>query len=271
MAVKISLKKNERKKYQRMVLAIVGVFLFFFGSSFLVKPEVNAKSTKIGEELSSDRRNITLIERQYYPKDETLVFSFLSPINSSTVLDELKVSVKQDRTDKANYKTSIKKVNEDLYVVKIKHLPDSWEKLAVAIYAKKIDLESMGDNQKLHFVEQEISTSDPYNPNRLKSSYELSALKVEIDQTQKEMRINGKKETKRHKSIRKIEKVNDHLQASLEEKTDKEQEETKQTIAQNKAQIESIEKEITTLKESDSELNLKLNKLNDRKQELQNL
>lgn len=44
----------------------------------------------------------------------------------------------------------------------------------------------------------------------------------------------------------------------------------KQTIEQNKSQIESIDKEISTLKESDHELNLKLNKLNDRKEELQN-
>ena len=270
MAVKISLKKNERKKYQRMVFAIVGVFLFFFGSSFLVKPEVDAKSTKVGDEISSELRSITLIERQYYPKEETLIFSFTSPVNSSTVLDELKVSAKKDRTDKTKYDTSIKKINEDLYVVKVKHLPDTWEKLAVAIYAKKVYLESMGDDQKIHFVRNEISTDDPYNSNRSKESYELSAVKLEIDQTQKEMRNNAKKETTHRKSIRKIEKVNDNLQASLEEKTDKEQEEVKQTIEQNKSQIESIDKEISTLKESDNELNLKLNKLNDRKEELQN-
>lgn len=253
-----------------MVLAIVGIFLFFFSSSFLVKPEVNAKSTKIGEEISSNLRNITLIERQYYPKEETLVFSFLSPVNSSNVLDELKVSAKTNRTDKTKYNTSIKKINEDLYVVKIKHLPDSWEKLAVAIYAKKMDLESMGDNQKLHFVKQEVSTTDPYNPNRSKNSYELTAVKFEIDQIQKEIKSNDKKETNHRKSIKKIEKTNENLEASLEERTDKEQKEVQQTIEQNKSQIDSTEKEIETLKESNSELNLKLNKLNDRKQTLQN-
>ncbi|OTO77408.1 MULTISPECIES: hypothetical protein [unclassified Enterococcus] len=270
MAVKISLKKNERKKYQYMVFAIVGVFLFFFGSSLLVKPEVDAKSTKIGEGVSSEMRSITLVERQYYPKDETLVFSYLSPINSSTVLDELKVSAKKDRTDETKYDASIKKINEELYVVKVKHLPNSWEKLAIAIYAKKSDLQSMGDDQKLHFVRQELTTNDPYNPNRSKSSYELTAVRFEIDQTQKDMRANSKKETDFHKSIKKIEKVNSNLELSLEDKTEKEQEKTKQTIDQNKSQIDSIEKEIATLKESDSELNLKLNKLNDRKQELQN-
>lgn len=193
MAVKISLKKNERKKYQRMVLAIVGVFIFFFASSFFVKPVVDAKSTKIGEVISSDLRTITLVERQYYPNENTLVFSFISPINSSNVLDELKVSAKMDRTDKGKYESSIKKINEDLYVVKIKHLPDSWEKLSVAIYPKKSDLETMGDDRKLHFVKQEVSTDDPYNPNRSKISYELTALKFEIEQTQEDMRDNAKK------------------------------------------------------------------------------
>ena len=253
-----------------MVLVIVGVFLFFFGSSLSVKSEVNAKSTKVGEEIPSDIRTITLVERNYYPKDETLEFTFVSPISSSNVLDVLKVSAKKERTDKTKYDSSIKKIDEDLYVVKIKQLPDSWDKLNIAIYAKKSDLESMGDDQKLHFVRQEISTSDPYNPNRTKSSYELSATKFEIDQTQKDMRANARMETKYHKSINKIEKVNFNLQASLEEKTDKEQDEVKQTIEQNKSQIESLEKEISTLKENDQELNLKLNKLNDRKQELQN-
>ena len=222
MVVRISLKKNERKKYKRMVLAIIGVLIFFFASSFFVKPVVDAKSTKIGEVISSDVRTITLVERQYYPKENTLVFSFISPINSSNVLDELKVSAKKDRTDKGKYECSIKKINEDLYVVKIKHLPDSWEKLSVAIYPKKSDLETMGDDQKLHFVKQEVSTDSPYNSNRSKSSYELIALKFEIEQTQKDMRDNAKKETDYRKSIKKIKNVNNNLQASLEDRTEKE-------------------------------------------------
>ncbi|EMF0084155.1 hypothetical protein PGC20_002777, partial [Enterococcus hirae] len=54
------------------------------------------------------------------------------------------------------------------------------------------------------------------------------------------------------------------------DKTPKEQEEVEQTIEQNKSQIQTIEKEISTLKENDTELHSKLKKLNERKQELQN-
>ncbi|EMF0623442.1 hypothetical protein G9L52_002813, partial [Enterococcus hirae] len=104
MANKVSLRKNERKKYQQMVVIIIGVFLFFFGSSLIIQPQTETKSTKIGEEISIDMRTIQLVEKNYYPKNETLVFSFLSPINSSNVLDELKVTAKQNRSDSTKYK-----------------------------------------------------------------------------------------------------------------------------------------------------------------------
>ena len=35
MVNKVSLRKNERKKYQQMVVIIIGVFLFFFAVSYL--------------------------------------------------------------------------------------------------------------------------------------------------------------------------------------------------------------------------------------------
>lgn len=143
MAKKINFRKNERKKYQQMVVIIVGVFLLFFGSRLFIKPEVDIKTSKIGEEVSLDMRTITLIKRNYYPTDDVFTFSFYSPVNSTNVLDELSVSVKKNRTDTDKYDIDLKQINEELYVVTIKNLPTNWEKLDVAIYPKTSKVDSL--------------------------------------------------------------------------------------------------------------------------------
>ncbi|NTP84389.1 hypothetical protein HQ862_12010 [Enterococcus faecium] len=270
MENRVSLRKNEGKKYQKMVFIIAGVFLFFFGSSFIIKPQVEAKSTKIGEEISIDMRTIQLIEKKYYPQNETLVFSFLSPVNSSNVLDELKVKAKQNRSDSTKYKIKINQISDELYVVKIKDLPDKWEKLNVSIYPKNVSVDSLTDNQKLYFTREDSTTKELYNDSRSKESYELTAVNFEIDQIKKALKESAKSAENHRESIKKVEQVNKNLEESISDKTTKEQEEVEQTIEQNKSQIQTIAKEISTLKENDTELKLKLEKLNERKQELQN-
>ncbi|EOS7866416.1 hypothetical protein ACTX2D_002544 [Enterococcus hirae] len=270
MVNKVSLRKNERKKYQQMVVIIIGVFLFFFGSSLMIQPQTETKSTKIGEEISVDMRTIQLVEKNYYPKNETLVFSFLSPINSSNVLDELKVTAKQNRSDRTKYKIKMDQISDELYVVKIKDLPDKWEKLTVSIYPKNVNIDSLTDTQKLYFTREDSTTKELYNNSRSKESYELTAINFEIDQVKSDLEKSAKLVENHKESIKKIEQVNKNLEESLNDKTPKEQEEVEQTIEQNKSQIQMIEKEVSTLKENDTELHSKLEKLNERKQELQN-
>lgn len=271
MAKKINFRKNERKKYQQMVVIIVGVFLLFFGSRLFIKPEVDIKTSKIGEEVFLDMRTITLIKRNYYPTDDVFTFSFYSPVNSTNVLDELSVSVKKNRTDTDKYDIDLKQINEELYVVTIKNLPTNWEKLDVAIYPKTSKVDSLNDSQKFHFGKKDVTTSEPYNSAKTKDSYELEAVKFEIDTTDKKLQKNTQKEKTCQQEIKKIRKINKGLSATLGEKTTKEKEELKLTIGQNNSKIQSIEKEISTLKEQDKELELKLEKLTNRKQELQNL
>ncbi|EOD6241714.1 hypothetical protein [Enterococcus hirae] len=270
MANRVSLRKNERKKYQKMVVIILGVFLFFFGSSLIIKPKTETKSTNIGEKISVDMRTIQLVEKNYYPKNETLVFSFLSPVNSSNVLDELKVTAKQNRSDNTKYKIVIEQISDELYVVKIKDLPDTWEKLTVSIYPKNINIDSLTDTQKLYFTRKNSTTKEIYNDDRSEKSYELTAINFEINQIKSDLEKSAKSIENHRESIKKIEQVNKNLEESLNDKTPKEQEEVEQTIEQNKSQIQTIEKEISTLKENDTELHSKLKKLNERKQELQN-
>lgn len=270
MANRVSLRKNERKKYQKMVVIIIGIFLFFLGSSLIIKPQTEAKSTKVGEEISVDMRTIQLVEENYYPKNETLVFSFLSPVNSSNVLDELKVTAKQNRSDSTKYKIRMEQISDELYVVKIKDLPDKWEKLTVSIYPKNVNIDSLTDTQKLYFTREDSTTNELYNDDRSKESYELTAVNFEIDQIKSDLEKSAKSVENYRESIKKIEQVNKNLEESLSDKTTKEQEEVEQTIEQNKSQIQTIEKEISTQKENDTELNSKLERLNERKQELQN-
>ncbi|EOS7974956.1 hypothetical protein DZ775_RS14690, partial [Enterococcus hirae] len=148
--------------------------------------------------------------------------------------------------------------------------PDKWEKLTVSIYPKNVNVDSLTDTQKLYFTREDSTTKELYNNSRSKESYELTAINFEIDQVKSDLEKSAKLVENHKESIKKIEQVNKNLEESLNDKTPKEQEEVEQTIEQNKSQIQTIEKEVSTLKENDTELHSKLEKLNERKQELQN-
>ncbi|EOS7919373.1 hypothetical protein E0T54_RS14285, partial [Enterococcus hirae] len=145
-----------------------------------------------------------------------------------------------------------------------------WEKLTVSIYPKNVNIDSLTDTQKLYFTREDSTTKELYNNSRSKESYELTAINFEIDQVKSDLEKSAKLVENHKESIKKIEQVNKNLEESLNDKTPKEQEEVEQTIEQNKSQIQMIEKEVSTLKENDTELHSKLEKLNERKQELQN-
>lgn len=95
MVKSISLKKNERKKYNKLVGIIAVVFLVCFASRLFVPAVSSEQSTQIGKIIKQDTREYQLIDRAYFPKNKRLDVLFFSPINSSNVLDELSVTVKK--------------------------------------------------------------------------------------------------------------------------------------------------------------------------------
>lgn len=252
-----------------MVLIIVSLFLFFLLSNLFIKPKVTVESTKIGDVIRSDTRTITLIERAYYPEDETLVFSFLSPVTSQNVLENMHVSVKKSRSDDTKYRVQLKQINEELYVVTVKDLPDKWDKVDIGIYSNKYDLNTLGDNRQLHFVRKEVRTTEPYNVARSNASFERVSLKTQLDFCQKEIISKQKKVQQKEKKIQKIEHVNNELKKTLDDKTEKEQEEIQTTIHQNGSMIESIQKEIEDLKSDAQELQEQSEKLIEKQNTLQ--
>lgn len=108
MVKSISLKKNERKKYNKLVGIIAVVFLVCFASRLFVPAVSSEQSTQIGKIIKQDTREYQLIDRAYFPKNKRLDVLFFSPINSSNVLDELFVTVKKKsyRQDTLRHQTT---------------------------------------------------------------------------------------------------------------------------------------------------------------------
>lgn len=109
MPKSISLQKNERKKYNKLVGIIVLVFLLCFASRLFVPAVSTDSSTKIGEIVKQDSRSYQLIERSYSSRDNRLEALILSPINSANALDELQVEVKKGLSDRTTYDTELRK------------------------------------------------------------------------------------------------------------------------------------------------------------------
>lgn len=254
---KVNLRKNERKKYKKLVFIIVAVFLFLFGSRLFLKPRVTTVATNIGEEVSLDTRDMTLINMNYSETKDRLSFSFISPVNSSNVLEQLKVEAKKFRTDKDKYQTNIKRINEKLFLVTIDGLGEKWKEVTVTVYPSDRKPENLASDQKFRFTRSYIEENHYEKSELTDKQLENSARQFELDGVKKSINRNGKSVEKLKRNISKIEKVNDDLTASLAEKTDSEKEEINSTISQNTSQIAGFKKDIDELEKETKELEQK--------------
>lgn len=267
---KVKLSKNERKKYYLLLALIAFVFLFFFSSHFFFKERATAETTKVGQTLQLEDRTFTLVNRSYYPKEETLVFSFLSPVNSSNILDQLELQVKASRSDNENYHTKLRKISDDYYVVFISQLPqESWQSLAITVYPETKNLETIAEDQKFTFVQEEIIQSKHLDQGKTAPEYELEGIDFEQKQTQNNLKKQQKKKQKQEKEIEKINRVNEEIEDRFEEKTSSEKEELEKTIQQNESKMTTLEKDMTETEEAMKEYQAKLEKLNERQKKLQ--
>ena len=257
MANKVNLRKNERKKYKKLVLIIACVFGLLFGSRLILKPRVSTVATIIGEEVSLDTRKMTLVNIDYSETKDCLSFAFVSPVTSSNVLEQLKVKAKQYRTDEQKYSTKIKRINERLYVASVNGLGDKWKEVTVTVYPSDRKPDNLANDQKFHFTKDFLVEKGFINHALTDKELEHAAQKFELDRVKKEIQKNKKTVKNKKRDIKKIEEVNKELTDSLSTKTDSEKEEIESTINQNLSQITTFENEIADVEKEIIELDQK--------------
>ncbi|EGO6066358.1 hypothetical protein KZ113_002265 [Enterococcus faecalis] len=264
MVKSISLKKNERKKYNKLVGIIAVVFLVCFASRLFVPAVSSEQSTQIGKIIKQDTREYQLIDRAYFPKNKRLDVLFFSPINSSNVLDELSVTVKKNRTDKTRYDAKLQKITEELYLLEINNLEEKWQNLQIAIYPKGYSKDTLTNEQKFHFVHKELSDKELPAKNKSKEDYEIDFLKFQLKETLQAQEKNKKEQQRLSGDVEKLNQITNDLEDTLKDKTDSEKQELKQTISQNKSKKEELQKTINEREKELIELNKKQKNLENR-------
>jgi len=268
MVKSISLKKNERKTYNKLVGIIVIVFIVCFVSRLFIPSISTDQSTKIGEVIKQNTREYQLIDRSYFPREQRLEVLFLSPITSSNVLDDLKVNVKKGRIGNTNYSTSLKKVTEEIYLLVLTGLEKNWQELQIAIYPKGDDLATISSEQKFHFVRDELPEITHQSGKQSNADYEKIALQFQLNQTKKKQKANQKEQEKLAEDSKKLSQITSDLEKTLPDKTASEKEDVQQTISQNKSKKEAIQKEMDDHNQELTELKEKQAKLEKRMKEL---
>ncbi|HBE2151608.1 TPA: hypothetical protein KL288_002420 [Enterococcus faecalis] len=264
MVKSISLKKNERKKYNKLVGIIAVVFLVCFASRLFVPAVSSEQSTQIGKIIKQDMREYQLIDRAYFSGNKRLDVLFFSPINSSNVLDELSVTVKKNRTDKTRYDTKLQKITEELYLLEINNLEEKWQILQIAIYPKGYSKDTLTNEQKFYFVHKELSDKKLPAKNKSKEDYEIDFLKFQLKETRQAQEKNKKEQQRLSEDVEKLNKITNDLEDTLKDKTDSEKQELQQTISQNKSKKEELQKTINEREKELTELNKKQKNLENR-------
>ncbi|EGO2803692.1 hypothetical protein SOQ18_002686 [Enterococcus faecalis] len=264
MVKSISLKKNERKKYNKLVGIIAVVFLVCFARRLFVPAVSSEQSTQIGKIIKQDTREYQLIDRAYFPKNKRLDVLFFSPINSSNVLDELFVTVKKNRTDKTRYDTKLQKITEELYLLEINNLEEKWQNLQIAIYPKGYSKDTLTNEQKFHFVHKELSDKELPAKNKSKEDYEIDFLKFQLKETRQAQEKNKKEQQRLSEDVEKLNQITNDLEDTLKDKTDSEKQVLQQTISQNKSKKEELQKTINEREKELTELNKKQKNLENR-------
>lgn len=178
--------------------------------------------------------------------------------------------MKASRSDRENYHTKLRKISDDYYVIFISQLPqESWQSLAVTVYPETKNLETIAEDQKFTFVQEEIIQSKHLDQGKTAPEYELEGIDFEQKQTRNNLKKQQKKKQKQEKEIEKINRVNEEIEDRFEEKTSSEKEELEKTIQQNESKITTLGKDMTETEKAMKEYQAKLEKLNERQKKLQ--
>lgn len=268
MSHQVSLRKNERKKYQKLAVGIVLAYVLIFSTRFIFKVKDTTENTPIGHRIAVENRSCQLVSREYYTKDHTLVFSYLSPVTSDNALDVVHFSAKQTRNDKTHYRIKIQPITAEYSIVFISHIPEEWTQLNVSIYTKKETMDAITNNEKFYFARPKIQEKT-HLPKHVKATdYEQEAIQFQLKAIEKTIHKKSAKQKINDQKREKLTQVNERLAESLDAKTEDEKEEIEQTMTENKSKQQQFQAANDTLQASIKEYQNRRDKLEKRLNEI---
>ncbi|MEM5003306.1 hypothetical protein [Priestia megaterium] len=282
---RFNLNRNRSWKYTAVLLFFFIGFLSLLTSKFYLKTEDPLYHTKTYEEVSSNiTGTVTIENRVYHP-----------------VTDSLDMVIKMDQTDeeevsfvaqeKANptIKLPVHLLYEDdgYYVVRISDLSSNWEALAFDLYQENEEKETVNvddvtsdsetdstEEIDAHaliatlYSDQRKMKSEERKETKSKQDYALLVNDLEKQFVKKKMKNYEKSITVEAKHKRQTQQEMNELQRDMKYQVQEEKADTESKIAMKKDAIQSSDASIQLYKDEQKNLQEKLQKLNEKQQDL---
>lgn len=282
------MKKNKRKKlatqWSNIYVAVTLIFMlgfgFFLSSKVFLADKVDVLSTEINKEFNlNGKGKFTIKEWTYDEKDHemqvTLITSgmtnYLSDLDFKAVP---RVNVKDDLPTKIVYSSN------DIYIVKISKVPKDFGQVALRLVKDELDFdEEVFDEKQLKKKEKDAIITSIYADQTVIDHGEVSEKDVEeyavkvtdemIQNTENEIKNRQKEIEKNDLIVKKINEEISEQKGELIYQTVDEQVITNNQIYSLEKEIESYNTENETAKTDIKSLETKIERLNQRKSDLQ--
>ncbi|MEH7520921.1 hypothetical protein [Priestia megaterium] len=282
---RFNLNRNRSWKYTAVLIFFFIGFLSLLTSKFYLKTEDPLYHTNTYESVSSNiTGTVTIENRVYHPAS-----SSLDMVIKMDQTDEEEVSFVAQEKANPNIKLPVHLVYEDdgYYVVRISDLSPNWEALAFDLYQENEEKETVNvddvtsdsetdstEEIDAHalittlYSDQRKTKSEEGKGTKSKQEYALLVNELEKQFVKQKMKNYEKAIMVEAKHKRQTQQEMNELQRDMKYQVDEEKADTESTIAMKKDAIQSSDESIQLYKDEQKSLQEKLQKLNEKQQDL---
>ncbi|QTL52779.1 hypothetical protein [Priestia aryabhattai] len=282
---RFNLSRNRSWKYTAVLIFFFIGFSSLLTSKFYLQIEDPLYHTKTYEVVSSNITGTVTIEKLVYHRAS----SSLDMVIKLDQTDEEKVSFLAQEKANPNVKLPVQLLYEDdgYYVVRINALSPNWEVLAFDLYQENEEKETVnvddvtsdletGSTEKIDahalittlYSDQRKTKSEEGKGIKNKQEYALLVNELEKDFAKKKMKNYEKAITVETKHKRQTQQEMNELQRDMKYQVEEEKADTESKLAMKKDAIQSSDESIQLHEDEQKGLQEKLQKLNEKQQDL---
>lgn len=280
-------KKKEKRKnlttqwtniYVTISLVFVLGFAFFLSSKIFIADEVDVLYTEVGKEFKLNNSGKYTIKEWVYDKENSQMQVTLVTSGLTDYLSDLNFKAVSRINLSKELPTEISYSSNDIYIVKINEVPNNFQQVALRLVKNEIDIENLFEEDVNNKTADELITSI-YTDEKVVAHKEILRGNVDdyaIQITDEMITETSNLITENEKEIEKnmivIEKINEEisqLKSELIYQTVEEQTETTNEIFGLEKEIEKHNKEIEKINVTIDSRNAKVERLIQRKRDLQ--
>lgn len=244
---------------------LVGVYLFFLTSRIIFNTPSDNPDTELRTPITMGNHTVEIASKEFFSDRNLLEVDLMINKKGTSLPPDLKVKVKEKSDTDVEYKTDVKKITDEYYVVFVQDLPKKWKSVSLEVGDKNDESNStISMNKKLYVGSQKVSTSEVFIKQKV-DYYKAKHIDILMSDANKLIKNEDKNINKADSNISKFEENIVTLKSDLEFQTESEKVETQTEIKSNESQIASLKKEILDREKVKKELKDKIKKLEEKR------